>query len=216
MPTKTFPSKKALVWLKTLELASWDRQEMNWLLEELDRLPKRLDDLDAQIIQRAEGIREVELLRTIPGGGYFTALAIQSRIGDPKRFPRGRSLPNYFGLTPSVSDSGEGTGRRGHITKAGSTVVRWLLGQMVLHILRKDAEMKRWYKSIRNRRGSKVARVAVMRRLCTVIHNMLISDKDYWTCRKDMMDRRSNQANGQASKESKKMTANKQTNSKVA
>ena len=50
MPTKTFPSKKALVWLKTLELASWDRQEMNWLLEELDRLPKRLDDLDAQII----------------------------------------------------------------------------------------------------------------------------------------------------------------------
>jgi len=87
---------------------------------------------------------------------------------------------------------------------------------MVLHILRKDAEMKRWYKSIRNRRGSKVARVAVMRRLCTVIHNMLISDKDYWTCRKDMMDRRSNQANGQASKESKKMTANKQTNSKVA
>ena len=135
LPTKTFPSKKALVWLKTLKLASRDRQEMNWLLEELDRLPKRLDDLDAQITQRAEGIREVELLRTIPGGGYFTALAIQSRIGDPKRFPRGRSLPNYFGLTPSVSDSGEGTGRRGHITKAGSTVVRWLLGKIVLHIL---------------------------------------------------------------------------------
>ena len=198
MPTKTFPSKKALLWLKTLELPSWDRHEMNWLLEELDRLPRRLDVLDAEIIKRSEGNRAVELLRTMPGGGHFTALAIQCRIGDPKRFPRGRSLPNYFGLTPSVSDSGEGTGRRGHITKAGNTVVRWLLSQMVLHVLRKDAEMKRWYKSIRSRRGSKVARVAVMRRLCTVIRSMLVENKDYWTCRQEMIDRRQNQAANQA------------------
>lgn len=207
MPTKTFPSKKALVWLKTLELPSWDRQEMSWLIEELDRLPKRIDVLDAEIIKRAKGNRAVELLRTIPGGGHFTALAIQCRIGDAKRFRRGRSLPHYFGLTPSVSDSGEGTGRRGHITKAGSTVVRWLLGQMVLHVLRKDAEMKRWYKSIRGRRGSKIARVAVMRRLCTVIRNMLVDDKDYWTCRKDMIDRRTNQANSTNKTRDKKIVA---------
>jgi transposase len=207
IPTKTFPSKKALLWLKTLELPSWDRHEMNWLMEELDRLPKRLDVLDAEIIKRADGIKEIEILRTIPGCGYFTALAMQSRIGDPNRFPRGRSLPNYFGLTPSVADSGEATGRRGHITKAGSTVVRWLLGQMVLHVLRKDSEMKRWYKSIRVRRGSKVARVAVMRRLCTVIRNMLVDNKDYCTCRKEMIDRRINQAVNQAINKSKKNKA---------
>lgn len=198
MPTKTFPSKKALLWAKTLELPSWDRHEMNWLLEELDRLPKRLDALDAEIAKRCDGIKAIGLLQTIPGVGCFTALALHSRIGDPKRFPRGRSLSHYFGLTPSVSDSGEGTGRRGHITKAGSTVVRWLLGQMVLHVLRKDQEMKRWYKSIRARRGSKVARVAVMRRLCPVIRNMLVDGTDYWTSRKAMVDRRVNQAIGHA------------------
>jgi transposase len=209
IPTKTFPSKKAILWLKSLELPSWDRNEMNWLLEELDRLPRRLDVLDAEIVKRAEGNRYVERLRTMPGGGFFTALAIQCRIGDPRRFPRGRSLPNYFGLTPSVSDSGESTGRRGHITKAGSTVVRWLLAQMVLHVLRKDAEMKKWYKSIRARRGSKVARVAVMRRLCTVIRNMLVDDKDYWTCRREMMDRRLNQKVGRA------INRNRSQNNKV-
>jgi transposase len=193
MPTKTFPSKKALLWLKTLQLSSWDREEIDWLLEELDRLPKRIEVLDTKIAQRCQGIRSVDLLRTIPGAGNFTALAIQCRIGDPKRFLRGGSLSHYFGLTPTVSDSGEGTGRRGHITKAGSTVVRHLLGQMVLHVLRKDPAMKKWYKSIRDRRGSKIARVAVMRRLCTVIRHMLVEDKDYCTARLEMMNRRINQ-----------------------
>jgi transposase len=71
---------------------------------------------------------------------------------------------------------------------------------MVLHVLRKDMEMKRWYKNIRARRGSKVARVAVMRRLCVVIRNMLVEEKDYWTCRKEMVERRANQAACQAIK----------------
>lgn len=72
MPTKTFPSKKALLWLKSLALSEWDRDEMTWLLEELDRLPRRIDVLDAKIAKQCEGNRSVELLRTMPGGGYFT------------------------------------------------------------------------------------------------------------------------------------------------
>jgi transposase len=96
-------------------------------------------------------------------------------------------------LTPLVNDSGESTGRRGRITKAGSTVARWLLGQVVLHVLRKDTKMKAWYKTIRVRRGSKIARVAVMRRLSVVIRNMLANNQDYWTCRTQMLERRAKQ-----------------------
>jgi|688.fasta_scaffold25372_1 transposase len=210
MPTKTFPSKKAIVWLKSLKLSTWDRQEMNWHLGELELLPVRMSFLDVEIAKRMSGNDSAAILLTIPGCGNYTALALQSRIGNAHRFARGRSIANYFGLTPRVSDSGEGTGRRGSITKAGNATVRWLLAQMVVHVLRQDEEMKKWYKSIRTRRGSKVARVAVMRRLCPVIRNMMIECKDYWSCRKSMLERRDRQRYQElASKRARKKTVNR-------
>ena len=193
MPTKTFPSKKAITWLKTIDLPPSDRGELNWHMSELERLSNKIDLLNADIVSRAQGDRDVELLRTIPGVAYFTALALSSRIGDAKRFASGKGLSNYWGLTPSVDDSGDSKGRRGRITKAGSSVARWLLGQIVVHVLRKDPLMKLWYKPIRNRRGSKIARVAVMRRMTVIIRNMLVEGQDYRECRGAMFERRKKQ-----------------------
>jgi hypothetical protein len=52
-------------------------------------------------------------------------------------------------------------------------MVRFLLGQLVVHVLRRDARMRAWYKRIKKRRGAKIARVAVMRRLCVIMWHML-------------------------------------------
>lgn len=193
MPTKTFPSVKAIAWLKSVTLPSWDRTEMDYHLEELARLTKRMLNLEATITDRAQGIESVELLRTIPGCGYYTALALACRIGDATRFPRGKSLSHYWGLTPGVRDSGDTKGRRGHITKAGSPMARWLLAQVTLHVLRRDPVMKQWYKPIRARRGSKIARVAVMRRMSIIIRNMLVEKQSYTDCRDAMAARRKKQ-----------------------
>jgi transposase len=192
-PTKTFPTVKAIAWLKTIKLPNSDRAEMDWHLEEFERWTQRMLSLEEQIIARAKGIESVELLRTIPGVGYYSALALTSRVGDPNRFPKGKSLAHYWGLTPGVNDSGEGTGRRGRITKAGSTMSRWMLAQVTLHVLRRDPVMKAWYKPIKNRRGSKIARVAVMRRLSVIIRNMLVNKQDYFECRDAMIARRKQQ-----------------------
>jgi transposase len=193
MPTKTFPSVKALAWLRSVELPTWDRQEMNYQLEELERLTARMQLLEQEIAQRAQGLEAVELLRTIPGCGYYTALALVCRIGDATRFPRGKSLAHYWGLTPGVRDSGESKGRRGHITKSGSTIARWLLAQVTLHVLRRDPAMKRWYKPIAARRGSRIARVAVMRRMAVILRNMLVEKQSYEQCRDAMASRRKKQ-----------------------
>jgi transposase len=166
---------------------------MNWHLEEFERWTERMLSLEEQIIARGKGIEEVELLRTIPGVGYYSALALACRVGEPSRFPKGKSLAHYWGLTPGVNDSGEGTGRRGRITKAGSTVAHWMLAQITLHVLRRDPVMKAWYKPIKNRRGSKIARVAVMRRLAVIIRNMLVNKQDYLACRDAMIERRKKQ-----------------------
>ena len=49
------------------------------------------------------------------------------------------------------------------------------------------------YKPIKNRRGSKIARVAVMRRLAVIIRNMLVNKQDYFECRDAMTQRRKKQ-----------------------
>ena len=51
--------------------------------------------------------------------------------------------------------------------------------QMVLHVLRRDARMKEWYRRIKKRRGAKIARVAAMRRLATIIWHMLKHQQPY-------------------------------------
>ena len=102
-----------------------------------------------------------------------------SRIGLIERFPRPASLANYWGLTPGCRNSGEATDRLGSITKQGSAMARFVLGHMVLHVLRRDGRMKAWYSRIKRRRGSKIARVAVMRRLATIIWHMVKHNEPY-------------------------------------
>ena len=101
---------------------------MNWHIDELKRLATKIESLDAQILARAEGDKDVELLRTIPGVAYFTALALSCRIGDPKRFSSGKGLSNYWGLTPSTADSGTPRGDVGTLPKLA---VKWLDGCLV-------------------------------------------------------------------------------------
>jgi hypothetical protein len=108
----------------------------------------------------------------MPGVSMFIAVAITSRIAPIERFPRGRSLANFLGLTPGCQSSGD-TERVGSITKIGSRMVRYLLAQAIQHLLRRDSTVRAWYQRIKRRRGSKIARVAVMRRTATIMWRIL-------------------------------------------
>ena len=92
---------------------------------------------------------------------------------------RPRSLANYWGLTPGCRNSGEAQQRLGAITTRGSALARFLLAQLVVKVLRRDGRMRPWYKEIRRRRGSKIARVAVMRRLATIVWHLLKKQQPY-------------------------------------
>ncbi len=183
MPTKTFPTRRAIAWLKQLVLPEMDRLEMDYLLVDLEHAQQRVGELEEVIIERCGDSKDAQLLRSMPGVSYFTATSLACRIGRVKRFPRARSLANYWGLTPGCRNSGEHNQRLGRITKAGSNMARWLLAQVTHQALRKDAQLREWYKRIRRRRGSTIARVAVMRKLATVIWHMLSKQQTYAECR---------------------------------
>ena len=182
-PTKGLQTKRAQKWLETLELPPVDRLTMTLLLDQWRLWEKQMTEVDEQIRRRANESPAVAIITTTPGAGSFIGLALGSRIGAIERFPTPKSLANYFGLVPSCRNSGEATQRLGSITKAGSGLARYALGQMVVHVLRKDTVMRRWYKGFKQRRGAKIARVAVMRRLTTLLWHMLRNRQPY--CRDD-------------------------------
>jgi transposase len=183
MPTKIFPTKKAIAWAKKLVLPEMDRLELDYLLEDLELIEKRLSELQEVIVERCSAREDAQLLRSMPGVGHFSATALACRVADVRRFPRASSLANYWGLTPGCRNSGENTQRLGSITKAGSVMARWLLAQITYKALRKDARLREWYKRIKRRRGACIARVAVMRKLATIIWQMLSRGQTYAECR---------------------------------
>ena len=183
MPTKLFPTLRAIAWLKKLVLPEIDRLEMQYLLADLELILQRLQELEKVITERCGASEDARLLLSMPGVADFIAVSLTCRVGRVQRFPRASSLPNYWGLTPGCRNSGEKSQRLGSITKAGSAMARWLLAQVTLNVLRKDARLREWFKRIKRRRGSKIARVAVMRKLATIIWHMLSKRKTYDECR---------------------------------
>jgi transposase len=178
-PTKKFQTKKVRRWLTEVELPAVDRLEVNLLLPQWALLDEQLEEVEAKIAERAVADEQVQLLESVPGLGHYSAVAIASRIGNIERFKRPDSLANYFGLTPGCRNSGEATQRLGSITKQGSKMVRYLLNQAVIKVLRFDGQMRAWFKRIKRRRGAKIARVAVMRRLATILWHMLKKKEKY-------------------------------------
>ena len=180
-PTKGQKTQKARKWLGILPLGEIDRMEMDLLLAQWELWEKQLEAVEERIKQEQRDHPTAPIVATMPGAGAYGSLALACRIGPIERFARAGSLANYWGLTPGCRNSGEATDRLGSITKQGSSMARFLLGQMVLHVLRKDAYLRNWYRRIKKRRGSKIARVAVMRRLATILWHMVKYKQPYMT-----------------------------------
>ena len=178
-PTKGMKTKAARKWLGTLALQAIDRLEMDHLLAQWELLDKQLEELDQRIGERYAENKTAVLIASIPGAGAYGSLALACRIGSIDRFPHARSLAHYWGLTPGSNNSGDATRRLGSITKEGSAMARFILAQIVVHVLRRNAQLKEWYRRIKKRRGAKIARVAVMRRLATIIWCMVKRQQRY-------------------------------------
>ncbi len=178
-PTKGIDTMTGKKWLAQVSLGPIDRLEMDQLLVQWKLWEEQIEKVEAEIVKRQKENKTALVLATIPGCAAYSSLALASRIGDIGRFPRGGSLANYWGLTPGCRNSGEVTDRLGSITKQGSTMALFILAQVTRHVLRRDAWTKAWHGRIKKRRGAKIARVAVMRRLTTVIQHMVLYNEPY-------------------------------------
>ena len=116
----------------------------------------------------------VERLMPIPGIGITVAATVVAEVWDVSRFNTSDQLCSWAGLTPSEHSSADHV-RRGHISKQGSRWVRWVMVEAATHALR-DPELRQLFLRVAKRRGVKIARVAVARRLLTLAFHALRSE----------------------------------------
>jgi len=108
---------------------------------------------------------------THPGVGPLTALAFALIIGNTERFQCGKQIASYLGLVPLEKSSGNRR-RFGHITKQGSSMLRFLLVEAAQVTVRSLPEWRSQYFRLVIRRGRKTAKVAMARRLAIRLYWM--------------------------------------------
>jgi len=101
--------------------------------------------------------------------GKVIAAIFVAEIGDVSRFDSAKKLCSWAGLTPKHRESDEVV-HRGAITKQGSPLVRWAAIEAVGNYRAKGNEKLRAdYKRIAEHAGKYKARVAVARKLLTLV-----------------------------------------------
>ena len=168
--------------LESFRLAPWASRRRRDLLELLDRLNPTIAELSQAIEQEVEKCPAAQCLRTHPGVGSLTALAFVLIIGRADRFQCGKQVASYLGLVP-LEDSSGNRRRLGHITKQGSSLLRFLLVEAAQVTVRSQPEWRSKYFHLAMRRGRKIAKVAMARKLAIGLYWMWRKGWDYeqWT-----------------------------------
>jgi len=128
----------------------------------------------------------LELLQSIPGIGLISAVTILAEIGDFSAFSKPGKLVAYFGIDPSVMQSGEFTGTQNKMSKRGSRLLRRVLFTIALANIRAKRDktacnpvLMEYYKNKCQSKPKKVALGAVMRKLVNYIFAVLRDRKPY-------------------------------------
>ena len=164
--------------LEELRLPELSQGRLEACLRLIDDLGKEIEIADTEMLALFETDPRTRRLLPIPGIGPTIAAILLAEVWDVSRFPSAEHLCAWAGLTPTERSSADHT-RRGHISKQGSRWLRWVMVEAAVRGLG-NPQLGGFYTSIEKRRGSKIARVALARRLLTLAYYAL---RDEGGCR---------------------------------
>lgn len=177
-PFSSLDVKAGRMWFSNLDLPFHETIQISTTLPVLEAIEKEEEKLEQELAKRAMANEDAKRLMTIPGIDFASALTALSAIGDVKRFKNPKHLASYFGLVPSLYESGQ-TSYKGSITKTGNSLARWTLIQCANSTLRVDHPLRAFYGRIKKKKGHCVAVTAVARKLLTIIWHMLTKKESY-------------------------------------
>jgi transposase len=156
--------------LRGVALDQQAQQLVEPLRAALEVLTRQIAEMDLRIEELCDQEPVIRRLMTVPCVGSVVAAGFVSVIDDAVRFRNAHQVESYLGLVPSEDSTG-GRRRLGAISKAGNPYLRSLLVEASWTLLRKkDGDpLSRWGRQIARRRGSRIAVVALARRLAGVL-----------------------------------------------
>lgn len=164
-------------------------EDIEPLLELAVAIRRQEDVMTRRLRKLAEGSEICRRFMEIPGVGPLSALSFYTAIEDPTRFIRSDDVGAYLGLAPRLRQSG-GVEKRGTISKRGDRVTRTLLVGAAARLMfpsARDTDLKAWGLAVKSRAGGPRARVAVARKLSTVMLAMWKTG-DHFKSRSEAID----------------------------
>ncbi|HSB77348.1 MAG TPA: IS110 family transposase [Candidatus Methylomirabilis sp.] len=141
--------------------------------QEIRDIEARIKKVDQDLEALSEQTPAVVWLLTIPGIGLLTATALVAFLGDIRRFPSGRHLASYLGLTPREYSSGLKR-RLGRISKRGDGYLRTLLihgaRSVLVHARKQQPDrLRAWAHALAKTHVHNKAAVAVANKLARIV-----------------------------------------------
>lgn len=154
-------------------------KQIELILKEIENV-LHSDDISSKFKQN------ILLLMSIPGVGFISAVTILTEIGDFQGFLKPKQLVAYFGIDPSVNESGKFKSDKDKISKRGTRFGRRALYAVALASIRTKSTgeannkiLLDYYKNNLNGKKKKVALVAIMHKLVKYIFAVLRNQKEY-------------------------------------
>lgn len=133
-----------------------------------------------------EFVRQIEHLDSIPGVGFLSAVTLMCEIGDFTAFSKPKQLFAYFGVDPSVSESGNFKGTENKMSKRGSKIARRVLYSIALASVRlkqngvaTNPVLHEYYQKKKESKAKKVALGAIMHKISDIVFAILRDDKPF-------------------------------------
>jgi transposase len=144
------------------------------LLEPIRYLEKRLGKVDKELEERVQQSplwkAKEDLLRSVPGVGPVVSRTLIAKLPELGRLTH-KEIASLVGVAPFSRDSGTLRGKRR--VWSGRASVRAALYMAAVVGVRRNAALKRFYERLRSTgKPAKVARVACMRKLLTILNSM--------------------------------------------
>lgn len=173
-------------WLKediTLKYES-GRTSLELLVQEAEGKRKQLLDITNKV--RALGKTDkykaqMDLLLSIPGIGFISAITILTEIGNILRFKSTDHLAGFVGLIPMSHSSGEKESK-GEISFRGQKVLKSILVESSWIASRKDPALNLSYNTYVRRMEANKAIIRIARKLLNRIYSVLKYKKKYEFC----------------------------------
>lgn len=153
------------------------KKRLDLLKKDIARAEK---EMQRMVKADAEVAKTINLLCTIYGVGFLTAVVVHTEMGDLRRFEKARSLSAFAGLNPSERRSGTSVRGRTRMSKQGNAHIRHALYMAAVTVIRAPSELTRTYERlIAEGKKHKAALGAVMRKLLVLMRAILISGEPY-------------------------------------